>query len=118
MGDKGIGQRINGDKVATLIPEKVLDNNNAHEMVKELLDLRANGFEYAIIDMAKMEFISSAGVGSILGTIEEFREPGGDIVLCNVPASIMHVFEVLDIQDFLTIKNTEKEAAAMCGISL
>lgn len=118
MGKENIIMRTLGDAVISLIPGKVLDNNNAHEVVETIVKAQEDGYRYIIIDMADMEFISSAGVGSILGTIEGFRENDGDIILCNVPDAIMHVFDVLDLADFLTIKNTEREAAGVCGVNI
>ncbi len=48
---------------------KQLDNNNAHEMVETITDAQSKGYKFIVLDMKQLEFISSAGVGSILGTI-------------------------------------------------
>ena len=114
-------RRINCEKLnqGTILvnPEQTLDNNNAHEMIEILSKAAEDKIKHVIIDMEWLEFISSAGVGSILGMIESFREVGGDIILCNVPDNIMHVFDVLDLRDFLTIKSNKQTAAADCGIA-
>lgn len=91
-----------------------LDNNNAHEMVDLISSAQAEDFKFIIIDLADLEFISSAGVGSILGTVESSREIGGDIILCNASQSVLHVFAVLDLTDYLTFRSDEKEAADVC----
>jgi len=91
-----------------------LDNNNAHELVEILTQAQSNGYQYIIMDMSQLTFISSAGVGSILGTVEAFRSRGGDIVLCNVPAEIMHILRVLDLVEYLTVKNSAEDAAHFC----
>jgi len=93
---------------------KQLDNNNAHEMVEAITSAQNDGYKYIILDMHQLEFISSAGVGSILGTVEVCREIGGDIVLCNVSNTIMHILEVLDLAVYLTIKSDEEEVAELC----
>ena len=95
---------------------RMLDNNNAHLMVETISSAQAEGYKFIIIDMADLQFLSSAGVGSILGTFETSRKMGGDIILCNVSDTILHVLEVLDLADFFTIKSTEKEALTLCGI--
>ena len=97
-------------------PAPALDNSNAHEMVDAILDFQRRGYKYVILDMTELAFLSSAGVGSILGTVENFRDVGGDIVLCNVPESIRHVLAVLDLEDYLTIRGSRQEAAAFCGL--
>lgn len=94
---------------------RMLDNNNAHLMVEAISSAQAEGYKFIIIGMADLEFLSSAGVGSILGTVEKSREMGGDVILCNVSDTILHVLKALDLADFLTIKATEKEALPLCG---
>lgn len=102
------------DFTRILKPCGSLDNNNAHEMVDLISAAQADRYKFIIIDMIDLEFISSAGVGSILGTVESSREAGGDIILCNASPSVLHVLEVLDLTDYLTIKSDEKEAACSC----
>lgn len=107
--------RVLHDDVLLINPGKTLDNGNAHEMVQALTGAHADGFRFVILDMAALEFLSSAGVGSLLGNVDLFREQGGDLILCNVPAPIMHIFTVLDLGDFFTIRPNEHEAAVACG---
>jgi len=107
-------RRVLRDNTVVIDTGRVLDNNNAHEMVALISDCQAQGYVYVILDMARLEFLSSAGVGSILGTIEVSRDAGGDIVLCNVSPSILHILEVLDIAEYLKIRGNEEEATSAC----
>lgn len=109
-------QKTLNDETVLLNPGSVLDNNNAHEMVDVITRAQDAGYKYIIVDFGELEFLSSAGVGSILGTIETSREAGGDIILCHVHPTILHVLEVLDLVDYLTVKADAREAAAVCGI--
>ena len=93
---------------------QVLDNNNAHEMVQVITSAQEQGYKYIVIDMTSLEFISSAGVGSFLGTVETSREAGGDIILCHAREDILHVFQVLDLIDYLTIRISLDDARALC----
>lgn len=114
MKSGSITQTVLNDETLILNPGRVLDNNNAHEMVEAVTSAQAKGFKFIVVDMAELEFLSSAGVGSILGTVETSRDMQGDIILCNVSGTILHVLEVLDLADFLTIKSTMQDAAAIC----
>ena len=114
MESGSITQSVLRDDTLVLNPGRLLDNNNAHEMVDAVTSAQAKGFKFIIVDMAELEFLSSAGVGSILGTVETSRDMQGDIILCNVSNTILHVLEVLDLADFLTIKSTMQDAAAIC----
>ncbi len=116
MENNLITQSKISDTVLVVNPGKSLDNNNAHELVAIITKAQETGYKYIIIDMTLLEFISSAGVGAILGAIETSREAGGDIILCNVAEVIRHVLEVLDLIDYLTIKDNLQEAGASCEV--
>ena len=103
------------ERTIIIRPGRMLDNNNAHEMVNVITETQNSGYVSIIVDLAGLEFLSSAGVGSILGTIETSREQGGDIILCNVPPTIRHVFKVLDLLEYLTIKKDMNLAELKCA---
>lgn len=104
-----------GDDTMLIMTGATLDNNNSHEMVAAIGEAQQKGFKNIVIDMAKLEFLSSAGVGSIIGTVEISREQGGDIILCNLADPIKHVLKVLDLIEFLTIANNKEAAVARCA---
>jgi anti-anti-sigma factor len=106
---------VNENSVA-LHPSGVLDNNNAHEMSEAIAKAQSEGRKYVILDLSALEFISSAGVGSILGSVGSFRAMGGDIILCNASEKIRHIFEILDLCDFLTIVPDEASARELCPV--
>ncbi len=91
----------------------MLDNYNAPEVVVILERERALGIKNVIIDMTELEFLSSAGVGAILGNVEAFRAIGGDIILRNPSGTIYHILQLLDVADYLTIRRSEGEAMSL-----
>jgi len=106
--------RIVNEEMAVISTEKTLDNNNAHEMAALVAKAQREGYKFIVIDMGDLEFLASAGVGSILGSVEVARGMGGDIVLCSASEKILHVLEVLDLVEYLTIKNDVAEAETCC----
>lgn len=114
MSETTISGRVLDQDRFIVDPGRQLDNDNAHEMVQVVSKAQAEGFRYIIIDMTSLEFISSSGVGSILGSVEVSREAGGDIILCNVSATVRNILNVLDLLDYLTLA-ADTEAALTCG---
>jgi anti-anti-sigma factor len=110
-------QEIVRDDTLVIRTGTALDNTNAHEMVDMISSAQNKGFRFIVVDMTALEFLSSAGVGSILGTVEISREAGGDIILCQVSDPIMHVLQVLDLAEFLTIKPDRQRALTVCGVT-
>ena len=110
MSGSTITKKPLGDNKLVVDPGSSLDNSNAGEMLEIIYSALSDGVKYLILDMANLEHLSSAGVGTILGTLDEFREADGDIILCNVPENILHILQVLDLTGFLTIKTDFMEA--------
>lgn len=117
MSEEIFAKRALQDNVLQIDTGSMLDNNNAHEMVVAISEALEAGYHNVILNMEQLEFLSSAGVGSILGTVETAREAGGDIILCNASPTIIHVLEVLDLADYLTVMADQNEAMAACGVA-
>jgi anti-anti-sigma factor len=92
-----------------------LDNSNAEEFSSLLMDLYSSDIRHVIVDMTSLEFLSSAGIGAIVGTVELFRERNGDIVLSSVSDKIMKILQVLSLSNYLTICTSTDEAMARHG---
>ena len=114
MDANSVKSQVLTDSIIVINPGRLLDNNNAHFVAQKLSEARSKGRKFVIMDMAELEFLSSAGVGAILGSIEDFRGIGGDIILCNASSTILHVFKVLDLDGYLTIKTTQEDAVSHC----
>ncbi len=114
MEDTAFAHEVLQDHILLIDAGRMLDNNNAHEMVSLISEAQRSGHEFIIIDCSTLEFLSSAGVGAILGTIEASRSHGGDILLVNPSPTILHVLKVLDLVDFLTIKPDRAKALEAC----
>ncbi len=118
MIEKTINHRTIDDNTVVIDPGTQLDNSNAHEMVEVIANAQAQGRKYLIIDMHNLEFLSSSGVGAIIGSAEVSREAGGDIILCNVSETIGNILRVLDLMDFLTIKSDIEDALKNCNLQV
>lgn len=102
------------DKTVVIKPGRVLDSSNAEDMSHAIDVAVGSGFRFIVLDMAELEVLSSAGVGSIIGSVDVLRAYGGDIVLCSVRGMVHHIFEILDLCDYLTIEESSEEALSYC----
>jgi anti-sigma B factor antagonist len=65
-----------------------------------------------VINCRGLAYIASAGLGAIMGAIEEARENAGDIRLCELNESVRNIFEILGFNHLYRIYPTEVEAIA------
>jgi len=63
-----------------------------------------------ILDFSGLEYISSAGLGVLMGLIEEVRAQSGDMKLIRVPEKIYHVLDLLGFPIVFQILPELKEA--------
>lgn len=89
---------------AVLYPKGHLDAHNVERFEKEMVKLIKNQMFNVVINCKDLDYISSAGMGIIMGYLDEIREKGGDIKLSNVNECVHDIFDLVgftEIYDFL-----------------
>ena len=79
-----------------------MDTITAPELEKEIGAAPAS-VEELVIDFAKLEYISSAGLRVLLSAHKTFAKKSG-MTITNVNETISDIFEVTGFKDILTIK--------------
>jgi anti-sigma B factor antagonist len=67
-------------------------------------------FDKLVIDCSELEYISSAGLGVFMSYIQDFRESGAQMVLFGLNDRVANVFDILGLNQLLTIVDTKEEA--------
>lgn len=63
-----------------------------------------------IIDLSKVTFIDSSGLGVILGRYRKINSKGGQLVLTGLNNNIKRILEISGILSFIPVCSTETEA--------
>ena len=79
-----------------------LDSISAPEL-EEHLEESYNGIEKLILDLEKLDYISSAGLRVILGAAQVMEEQG-EMVVKNVNKTVRDVFELVGFDSELNIE--------------
>jgi len=93
------------DQIAVLYPKGHLDAHSVEKFESELLKILENKVYKIVVNCRDLKYISSAGMGIIMGYLDEVREKGGDIKLTNMIKRVYDIFELVgftDIYDFLS----------------
>ncbi|MCU0289456.1 MAG: STAS domain-containing protein [Acidobacteria bacterium] len=97
------------EDTAVLYPKGHLDAHNVDRFEKEMVKLIGNNVVNIIVNCKELNYISSAGMGIIMGYLDEIREKGGDIKLCCVDERVYEIFDLVgftEIYDFLDSEET------------
>lgn len=87
-----------------------LDAHTAPKLEDAIQELVNEGKFKIVINFKNLAYISSAGMGVIMGFIENVRENGGDIKLCEMNDKIFRVFDLLGFPKIYDITKTEDDA--------
>ena len=63
-----------------------------------------------VVNCAGLSYIASAGLGAMMGAIEEIRDNGGDLRLTELNETVLNIFEILGFNHLYKIFHSELEA--------
>lgn len=89
-----------------------LDTRTVPEFSESLTNYINEGKTKLILDCKDLKFISSAGLGTLVGAIEDIEEKDekGFIKICNLSEEIFDVFEMMGFSELFEIYNSLEEA--------
>lgn len=68
-----------------------------------------------VLDLADLEYISSAGLGTIIGSIREVRRQGGDIKVGGCSAPVLDILKTFGFTQVFETFASRREAVAKFG---
>jgi len=111
MADLSITVRQVGD-VAVLLPTGFINAHTVRDFEEALEALVQEGRFAILINCKDLNYISSAGLGAIMGLIETVREHGGDILLSNLQENVFAIFDTLGFTQLYRVFSDEGQALA------
>ena len=98
------------DGIAVVHPEGFINAHTVRQFESALEELVRVGQFTILIDCHNLNYISSAGLGAIMGLIETIRENGGDILLCSLKTNVFTIFDTLGFNQLYRVFESQKDA--------
>lgn len=86
-----------------------LDASTAGDFEKEMFPLAQESEQNILIDFGKLDYISSAGLRSVLVIAKEQKRKGSALALCCLNQTIMEVFRISGFDTIISIFPTVDE---------
>lgn len=96
--------------ITLLVVSGFVDTTTCQELSKAIEDLIKQKKIQIIVDLSRVNYISSAGWGVFVGEIKNLRERGGDLKLVQMTPEVAEVFEMLEFNRVLNSYETLAEA--------
>ena len=86
-----------------------MDATSTPEFENTVRDLPAQA-PHLLMDMAGLEYISSAGLRGILGLVKAVRAASGKLAFCALQPMVAEVFRISGFTAMLTVRDSREEA--------
>jgi anti-sigma B factor antagonist len=97
------------DVAVVQIPVDELDASNAGELKRDIAPvLEAN--TRLVIDLSRLRFIDSSGLGAMLSCLRQLSAKNGDLKLCGMSRQVRATFELVRMHRIFDIFPTCEEA--------
>ncbi len=93
------------NNVTFIAVQGFLDAHTFEEMEKTINDLFDGGTYRLVVDLSKLDYISSAGAGVFIGAIGTAQENDGNIVLMKPSPNVKEVFDLLGLSQIFPFSN-------------
>ena len=65
-----------------------------------------------LLDLNRITFIDSSGLGVFLSCLKTLNKKGGDLKICNITKSVRVLFELVRLHQIIEVYNSQEEALA------
>jgi anti-sigma B factor antagonist len=98
-----IKRNVNGKSVELIVMGRV-DTVTAPDLTTALLPEFANDFDEVILNLAAVNYVSSAGLRTLLAAQKEAKKRSKGFIIKSVNDEVMEVFNMTGFNDILTIE--------------
>ena len=99
--DVYVEEAVSNRGVSILRVSGYVDTTTSPELERRMQALLREKRYHIVVDLARVEYISSAGWGIFISEIREIREQGGDLKLAGMIADVREVFDLLEFENIL-----------------
>jgi anti-anti-sigma factor len=97
-------------EICILQPKGRLDSATGPAFEADIAKQLAGGADKLLIDLAALDYISSAGLRIILSAAKQMKSRSGRLVLCSLNSQIREVFDISGFSSILDISPAREEA--------
>ena len=98
------------DRALVLSVKGRMDATSSPEFEKEISELITQGEKDFIIDLSELDYISSAGLRSILSTVKKLKGKEGKLFLADLKGVVKEVFEISGFSTIIPIYESVESA--------
>jgi len=103
-----------GDVRVFEVPFEAVDHTTVKQFKQEIAGLAAPGARL-VLDMSRVKFMDSSGLGALLSTLRALAASGGDLKVCALTPAVRVLFELVRVHRVFDVLETRADAVAAFG---
>ncbi|NIR51944.1 STAS domain-containing protein [candidate division KSB1 bacterium] len=110
-----IKEQMHGDVAVIELKGKLMggpETTAIHDKVKELV---GNNTKKIVIDLGKVKWMNSSGLGALMGSMTTVKNAGGDLKLAKVTEKVKSLFMITKLVTIFETFDSVDEAVASFG---
>jgi anti-anti-sigma factor len=96
--------------ILLMIAEGRIDTNTSQDAETQVIQAIDGGVTQLIVDLAGVDYVSSAGLRVFLLAAKRLKKAGGTIILSGMKPHIKEIFDMAGFSALFTLKATKEEA--------
>jgi anti-sigma B factor antagonist len=105
-----MSERQVGDVLLLSLEGEVMGGEGMKPLQNRVYSAIREGRTFILLDMKKVDWINSSGLGALMACLTTLRGSGGDLRLANVPDRVRRPIEITRLDQVLTMFPSEAEA--------
>jgi len=101
-----------------IAPDEDILMSNVSNFEAAIESAVTTGKGHVIVDLERVEYLSSLGIGALVRSLRRAREHGGELKLINVREELLRILRLSGVANVLDICTSEEEAVAAFGANV
>lgn len=101
-----------GSKAVVISAQGVLDAHTSPQLEKKISNIFNKGIFWVVIDLGGVKYISSAGAGVLISSMQEAEDNGGKFLFVKPSTSVKELFELLGLTNIFQSFDNQSDAIA------
>jgi stage II sporulation protein AA (anti-sigma F factor antagonist) len=95
-----------------------LDHHTAEELREKVTDtLEREAIRHIVLNLERLTFMDSSGLGVILGRYKQIKNLGGEMIVCAVSPTVKRLFDMSGLFKIIRLENNEQFALQTLGVA-
>ena len=102
-------KEIEGNIIRLHFDGDLIGENNGPELVELANEMISKGVSQCLLDISKVRYINSSGIGVLITLLTKFRNKGGELYLINPSEHVTKLLIMTKLQAIFNIAEDEQE---------